>query len=53
MKKGKKQRQKWWRDYRPPKCALPGEDGGVLANPEQPNQNIMTDKERDAKCYDN
>lgn len=25
----------------PPKCALPDENGGVLANPEQPNQNLM------------
>lgn len=28
-------------DYKPPKCALPHENGGVLANPEQPNTNAM------------
>ena len=28
-------------NYKPPKCVLPDENGGVLANPEQPNQNLM------------
>lgn len=28
-------------EYTPPKCALIDENGGVLANPEQPDQNLM------------
>lgn len=28
-------------DYKPPKSTLSNENGGVLANPEQPNTNII------------